>query len=125
MSVSSPKIQADGCGCGATLRGDGKHSTGCAAYVARTTQARWTIYKRTGEWDDVIEGPDTIEEGVPVVAEAEVHLLREVCAWLLPYATYPECICEKGTIGSCDCNVSEAQRNYHSTLAKAQAILHG
>ena len=30
---------------------------------------RWTIYKRTGEWDDVIEGPDT---GGPKVEGVEV-----------------------------------------------------
>ena len=54
---------------------------------------------------------------------AEVEHLREVVAWLLPYAEYPECICDKGTIGACDCNLEEAQRNYWPTIEKAQAFL--
>lgn len=55
-----------------------------------------------------------------VVTNAE---WREVVEWLLPYATHPECICDKGTVGECDCNVEEAQRNYFPTLEKAQALL--
>jgi hypothetical protein len=49
---------------------------------------RWTIYKRTGEWDDVIEGPDTGEEhdgGVEVVPASEADRLRRVLERIADY----------------------------------------
>lgn len=41
-------------------------------------ERRWTIHKQTGQWDDVIEGPDT--EAEVVVPESVVQGLVQVAA---------------------------------------------
>lgn len=46
--------------------------------------SRWKIYKRSGEWDDVIEGPDV--DGVEVVAERDRY--RDVLIELEPFLRY-------------------------------------
>lgn len=47
MTTSSPRIQPDGCGCGATLRGDDKHASGCwvnaQAALARNAKQGMTM----------------------------------------------------------------------------------
>ena len=44
-----------------------------------TEPKRWTIFKRRGEWDDVIVGPDVGSPGVgePVVPLADFDRLRD------------------------------------------------
>ncbi len=47
--------------------------------------------------------------------------LLTVVGWRLPYAAWPECICQ--TTHECECNVAEAQANYHPTIKAATALL--
>jgi len=75
-SGSTARNREDRCTCE-----PGTTEFGCVVHdpllAARSPQSedhdeapRWTIYKRTGVWDDVIEGPDTGEEhdgGIEVV----------------------------------------------------------
>lgn len=55
-------------------------------------QQGWTIYKRSGIWDDVIEGPDTTglgergnREGVEVVPAAAADRLAEALEFIEGY----------------------------------------
>jgi hypothetical protein len=52
-----------------------ERATGHASEKART----WIIAKRTGEWDDVIEGPNTDSEVVVALRDV-VEALRDVVA---------------------------------------------
>ena len=54
-------------------------------------------------------------------AIAERDRRDEIIEWLLPYAEWPECICQKSH--DCECNLEEAQANYHRTIKAAEQLM--
>lgn len=60
---------------------------------------RWTIHKKLGEWDDVIQGPDTPEGGVVVASAQDIERDHRQIDWLCEHNArlVEKCTAEDGS----------------------------